>query len=77
MGNHTVNKKERPDYIERAASSEDRVVVTAGIIIQTEQEIEDKTNVARKQPMLFIPENVIGETPEYMSIKIEEEEQER
>ena len=75
MGNHTVNKKERPDYIERAASLEDKVLVTAGIIIQTEKAIEDKVNGARKQPILFIPENVIGETPEYMFIKIEEEQE--
>ena len=80
MGNHTVNKKERPNYIEGAADyTATDILITAGIVIQTEKELETtKSNsTKRKQPILFVPENVIGETAEYIAIKVESEEKER
>ena len=80
MGNHTVNKKERANYIEGAAdATATDILITAGIVVQTEKELEaSKSNsTKRKQSLLFVPENVIGETAEYISIKVEDEEQER
>ena len=81
MGNHTVNKKEKPDYIKGAAEytdSED-ILVTVGIVVQTERELEtSKSNsTKREQSTLFVPENVIGETPDYMIVKLEDAEKER